>query len=178
LNVSGGFGGGQGGGLAALVWLVLCEPVAIVVGGTVGGVVAYNNRVDAAIRVPDDLRTAVKRSAATAQNDLLKALEESAAANGISTIRLSSKSVAPSGNVPTRQTVPVESPAATALEVKVVRFIVVASESPLQGDGVGVEARVRVIAPEPERLGQLRVCPASDQPQSVRRYQRLSTSIW
>jgi hypothetical protein len=146
LNVSGGFGGGQGAGLAALVWLVLCEPVAIVVGGTIGGVSAYSNRVEPAVRMPDDLRTAVKRSAATAQNDLLKALEESAAANGISTVRVSSKAVASGGNVPTRQTMPIESPATTVLEVTVVRFVAVAPGSTLQGDGVAVEARVRVIA--------------------------------
>ncbi len=146
LNVSGGFGGGQGAGLAALVWLVLCEPVAIVVGGTIGGVSAYSNRVEPAVRMPDDLRTAVQRSTATAQNDLLKALEESAAANGISTVRVSSKAVASGGNVPTKQTVPVEPPADMVLEVTVVRFIAVAPGATLQGDGVAVEARVRVIA--------------------------------
>ena len=84
-NVSGGFGGGQGAGLGALVWLVLCEPVAIVVGGTIGGVSAYSNRVEPAVRMPDDLRAAVMRSTPTAQNDQLKALENRAA-NGISTV--------------------------------------------------------------------------------------------
>ena len=145
-QVGGGFGGGgQAGAMAALVWLVLCEPVAIVVGGTVGGVSAYNKRTDPAADLSKDVRTAIARSATTARDDVLKALEQSATANRISTVRLGSKSAPVSGGV-----VPAQVSPAMALEVTIVRFFIVRSESALQGDGVGVEAHVRVLA-LPER---------------------------
>ena len=127
--------------MAALVWLVLCEPVAIVVGGTVGGVSAYNKRTDPAADVSKDLRTAIARSATTAQDDVLKALEQSATANGLSTVRLASKSAPVNGGVAPAQVSP-----ARALEVTIVRFFLVRSENPLHGDGVGVEAHVNVLA--------------------------------
>src|SRR4029079_2745293 len=92
-------GGGRGEPMAARVGWVGGEPVAIVVGGTVGGVSAYNKRTDPAADVSKDLRAAIARSATTAQDDVLKALEQSATANGLSTVRLASKSAPVNGGV-------------------------------------------------------------------------------
>jgi hypothetical protein len=144
----GGLGGGPYAGLALAAWLVLCPPVGAVVGATIGGVSAYKHRVSVTnpSYVSADFRKAVKRSAATAQDDLLKALQASASANGISTITLSSKSWAPSDTAPTKQAAPAETPVASVLDVRIVRFIAVASGVASLADGLAVEARVRVIA--------------------------------
>ena len=144
----GGGGGGPYAGLGMAAVLILCPPVAAVVGATIGGVSAYKNRVKVADPwyMSADFRKAVKRSASTAQDDLLKALQAYASANGISTVTLSSKTWAPTGTAPISEAAPAQTPVASVLDVRIVRFIAVASGVASQADGLAVEARVRVIA--------------------------------
>jgi len=117
-----------------------------VVGATIGGVSAYKHRVSVTnpSYVSADFRKAVKRSASTAQDDLLKALQAYASANGISTVTLSSKSWAPTSTAPSNGAAPAETPVASVLDVTIVRFIAVGVAS--EADGLAVEARVRVLA--------------------------------
>ena len=148
---SGGLGGGPGAGLAAAAFLILCPPVAAVVGATIGGVSAYNKyrdrvRVANLSYVSADFREAVKRSASTAQGDLLEVLQAYASANGVSTVTLSSKTWAPTGTAPTKGATTATSPLTSVLDVRIVRFIAVASGVASWADGLAVEVRVRLIA--------------------------------
>jgi len=125
--------------VSLLVALVVCPPVFMVVGATMGGAAASKQRVDTSVHQPQDVSVAVARSTGTAQRDLLKALTAYANANSVTMARPPAQSTVPMGNARTRTDQLPDSPDTTAIEVRILRFI------PTQPDTVAVETAVRII---------------------------------
>jgi hypothetical protein len=132
------------GAMVYFLWVAVCAPVGAVVGASVGGISA-NNETTKQVQVPGDFKKEVQRSASTAQQDVLEALEQYAAANGVSTLRLPSRFAAPPSNLNTKQA-SLSKAVGMLLEVNIVRLTAVARSVAIMADGLAVEARIRVIA--------------------------------
>jgi len=124
--------------VAALAFLV-CTPFGLVGGGVVG---AFNAEPKNVMDVTyTDMVGELKRKRLSAPQDLLAALEKYAALNGIPT-----KNMQATRHFEGNESSRMHQEARTLLEVQVVRlFFVRANKSSGISDGIGVEARIRVL---------------------------------